>query len=719
MFLQVSFAPLVPLWMLAGAGAAAALYLLVACGLRGWRLGWRALPLGLLLLALAGPHLQEEQRTALKDIVMLVADRTPSQELGERAAQRDAALAHMLEQIGRHEHLEARVLEVAGDGLGGGVGGGSRLFQALREALEGLPRERLAGAVLVTDGQIHDVPGAEERDLGMPVHALLSGERGERDRVLRIEHGPGFGFVGDEVEAVLHARDWTTRPASILAQENTADSGVSENLPPPQGAELRLRLDGEDLGLFPVSVGTPIPIRVPVANAGGNILEAEISALDGEAFLGNNRIALEIQGIRERLRVLLVSGKPHPGMRVWRWLLRGDAAVDLVHFTVLRDPSQGMDIPVEELSLIPFPARELFLERLDEFDLVIFDNYRLRGILPPEYFANITRYVHEGGALLVASGQDFATPHGLYNSALAEVLPLRPTGGLLERQYVPRIEGAGERHPVTAPLLSREAAEWGDWYRLVEGEALGGQILMTGLGGRPLLGLQRVGNGRVAQLLSDHIWLWARGYQGGGPHADLLRGVAHWLMREPELEEERLWGRIEEGRLVVERASMGDAVAPARVSSAAGGEGSGTAREVALEARTPGRWSGEVDLEESGLGGLGMVLLRVESDGLEARVMPPRDAVLEGVDVRARADLLAPVVEANGGFLGWIGEGDALPRVLSVDADAAAAGVGWLGLRENGAYNIGAVERVALLRGFPALLLFFASLGLCWWRETR
>lgn len=705
MFLEISFAPLVPLWMLAGAGALAALFLLVACALRGWRLGWRALPLALLLLALAGPHLQEEQRTALKDIVMLVVDRTPSQTLGGRAAQRDAALAHLLEQIGRHEHLEARVLEVAGDGLGGGVGGGSRLFQALREALEGLPRERLAGAVLVTDGQIHDVPGADERDLGMPVHALLSGERGERDRVLRIEHGPGFGFVGDEVEAVLHALDFPPAPdaeATSLAQ-----------------AELNLRLDGKDLGLFPVSVGAPIPIRVPVANAGGNILEAEISPLDGEAFLGNNRIALEIQGIRERLRVLLVSGKPHPGMRVWRWLLRGDAAVDLVHFTVLRDPSQGMDIPVEELSLIPFPARELFLERLDEFDLVIFDNYRLRGILPPEYFANITRYVHEGGALLVASGQDFATPHGLYNSALAEVLPLRPTGGLLERQYVPRIEGAGERHPVTAPLRAREAAEWGGWYRLVEGEALGGQILMTGLGGRPLLGLQRVGNGRVAQLLSDHIWLWARGYQGGGPHADLLRGVAHWLMREPELEEERLWGRIEEGRLVVERAGMGDAVAPARVSSAAGGGGSGTAREVALEERAPGRWSGEVDLEESGLGGLGMVLLRLESDGLEARVMPPRDAVLEGVDVRAQADLLAPVVEANGGFLGWIGEGEELPRVLSVDADAAAAGVGWMGLRENGAYNIGAVERVALLRGFPALLLFFAALGWCWFRETR
>ena len=688
MALQLSFAPLAPWPVLAGAAAAAALFVLCALYWRGWRTAWRAVPFALLLLALAGPHLEEQQRTPLKDIVVLVSDRTPSQRLPGRERQREEALAHLLEQIGRHDNLEARVLAVEEDARGG-----SRLFTALQEALEGLPRERLAGAVVITDGQVHDVPPPQERHLAMPFHVLLTGAPDELDRALRIEHAPGFGLVGERVQVILRVADFPGEPGETGAE------GL-----------LRLRLDGRELAPVPVVAGVPVPLEIPLDHAGANILEAEVSSLPGEVFLDNNRAAVQMQGIRERLRVLLVSGRPHPGMRVWRWLLKGDASVDLVHFTVLRDPRQFDDIPNEELSLIPFPARELFLDRLQEFDLVIFDNYRRREILPPEYFDNIVAHVRGGGALLVASGQDFATGRGLYTTSLAEVLPLRPTGGLVERHYVPRIEGAGLRHPVTAPLLSGGGARsWGGWHRLVEGEALSGDILMTGLGGRPLLALQRVQEGRVAQLMSDHIWLWARDYQGGGPHADLLRGLAHWLMREPELEEERLWGEVRDGRLVVRRAGMGDGVAPVRVSSAFGGE-----RELALQATGPGRWRGELELGEGVPAG---DVIRLRADGLEALVLPRRGAGLEAGDVRARADLLAPVAAANGGWLGWLSGGEP-PRVLRVGADELPSGAGWLGLRENGGYAVGAVERVGLLRGLPALLLVYAALAWCWWRES-
>ena len=684
MALQLSFAPLAPWWLLAAAAGAVALFLLYACRLRAWRLLWRLAPFSLLLLALAAPHLEEEQRTPLPDIAIVISDHTPSQRLAGREQQRQRALAHVLEQSGRYDNLDVRTLTLKEDARGG-----SRLFSALQEVMEGLPRERLAGVVVISDGQIHDVPPAEEMDLGTPFHVLLTGDRNEADRGLRVEHAPGFGLVDDVVEVILQVVDFP---------ENAAEEAL-----------LRLRLDGAERPPLPVVSGEPIRLRIPLRHAGANILEAEVSPLSGEAFADNNRIALEIQGIRERLPVLLVSGRAHPGMRVWRWLLKGDAAVDLVHFTILRDPSQSLGIPESELSLIPFPVRELFLEKLDEFDLVIFDNYRLRGILPQEYLENILRYVRDGGALLVASGQDFATRHGLYRSVLADVLPVRPTGGLLERQYVPRIEGAGLRHPVTAPLASA-AGDWGGWYRLVEGEVLDGDVLMTGLGGRPLLGLHRVGEGRVAQLLSDHIWLWARNYQGGGPHADLLRALAHWLMREPELEEERLWGEMRDGRLVVWRAGMGDAVAPVRVSSTFGAD-----RELVLEAAGAGRWRGEMEL---GDGAPATDVIRLRSDGLEALVLPRRGMGLEIEDIRARGDLLAPVVEANGGFLGWVG-GDDLPRVLRVGSDGVSAGSGWLGLRENGGHVVGSVERVALLRGILALLLLFAALAWCWWREVR
>lgn len=682
MAIDLAFAPLAPMSALMLAGGAIAAFLAMALYWRAWETLWRIIPLSLLLLALTAPYLEEERRTPLEDILVLVSDHTPSQELSERGIQRERAMSHLQEQIERLDNLETRILTVEEDSRGG-----TRLFSALQEALEGLPRERLAGVVMITDGQVHDIPEPIDSDLSMPFHVLLTGEPDEIDRTLHVEHAPGFGLVGEAIEALLRIEDFPQ------------DEG--------KNALLHLRLDGVERETIAVQSGQVIPLRIPLLHAGANILEAEVTPLAGETFLGNNRAVLEIQGIRERLRVLLVSGRPHPGMRVWRWLLKGDAAVDLVHFTVLRDPRQSDDIPNSELSLIPFPARELFLDRLDEFDLVIFDNYRLRGILPQDYFDNIVRYIFDGGALLVASGQDFATGNGLYNSPLSQVLPLRPTGGLLERQYVPRIEGAGLRHPVTADLADTQDP-WGGWFRLVEGETVAGDVLMTGLGGRPLLALHRVGEGRVAQLLSDHIWLWARGYASGGPHADLLRALAHWLMREPELEEERLWGEVKEDVLTVWRAGMGDVVSPVEVTSV-----SGEARRVDLEEVGAGRWRGHIELEEEFFG----EAIRLRGDGLETLLAVEDEGGLERDEVRSRADLLEPVVEANGGFIGWIGSG--LPRVLQVEPQALPSGAGWLGLRENGNYVVGSVDRVGLLRDIFAVLLIFAMLAWCWWREAR
>ena len=682
MAIEIAFAPLASILALLIASATIAVFTAMALYWRAWGTFWRVIPLGLLLLALAAPYLKEERRTPLEDIVILISDHTPSQELPERELQREQAMNHLRDQIERLDNIETRILTVEEDSRGG-----TRLFSALQEALEGLPRERLAGVVMVTDGQVHDIPEPADADLSMPFHVLLTGKPDEIDRTLRIEHSPGFGLVGESVETLLRIEDFPQNEG--------------------KNAHLSLRLDGIERETIAVQSDETIPLQIPLLHAGANILEAEVTPLAGETFLDNNRIVLEVQGIRERLRVLLVSGRPHPGMRVWRWLLKGDAAVDLVHFTVLRDPSQSDDIPNSELSLIPFPARELFLDRLDEFDLVIFDNYRLRGILPQDYFDNIVRYIFDGGALLVASGQDFATRNGLYNSPLSEVLPLRPTGGLLERQYVPRIEGAGLRHPVTADLANA-GGSWGGWFRLVEGEVIDGDVLMTGLGGRPLLGLQRVGKGRVAQLMSDHIWLWARGFSDGGPHADLLRALAHWLMREPELEEERLWGEVEEDILTVWRAGMGNTVSHVEVTSA-----SGEVRKVELEEVGLGRWRGRLELGED----LSGEAIRLRGDGLETLLAVEGGSGLEKDEVQARADLLEPVVEANGGFSGWIDS--ELPRVLRVDADALPSGAGWLGLRENGNYVVGSVDRVSLLRGVFAVLAMFSALAWCWWREAR
>ena len=167
----------------------------------------------------------------------------------------------------------------------------------------------------------------------------------------------------------------------------------------------------------------------------------------------------------------MVSGQPYPGLRVWRNLLKADPAVDLVHFTILRPPEKQDGTPIRELALIAFPSRELFEVKLKEFDLIIFDNYSRRGLLPLIYLENIARYVEEGGALLEAAGPQFAEPLSLYRTPLARVLPGRPTGETFERGFRPVVTEAGQRHPVTAGLAAASGEpDWGRWFRQLDVE---------------------------------------------------------------------------------------------------------------------------------------------------------------------------------------------------------------------------------------------------------
>ena len=127
---------------------------------------------------------------------------------------------------------------------------------------------------------------------------------------------------------------------------------------------------------------------------------------------------VSIDGVRDKLRVLLVSGEPHAGERTWRNLLKSDASVDLVHFTILRPPEKQDGTPINELSLIAFPTRELFQQKINEFQLIIFDRYARQGVLPIIYFDNIARYVRDGGAVLVAAGPDYASPTSIWRTPL-------------------------------------------------------------------------------------------------------------------------------------------------------------------------------------------------------------------------------------------------------------------------------------------------------------
>ena len=219
---------------------------------------------------------------------------------------------------------------------------------------------------------------------------------------------------------------------------------------------VRISRDGELLERRTVRSGDAVRVQVPVPHAGANIVEIEASPLEGELTPLNNRAVVPIEGVRDKLRVLLVSGEPHAGERTWRNLLKSDANVDLVHFTILRPPEKQDGTPINELSLIAFPTRELFQQKIKEFDLIIFDRYANQSVLPSTYFDNIVRYVREGGAVMVAAGPEFAGASSLARTRLSPIIPGTPDGRIVEEPYRARITTGGKRHPVTRELPGSE-----------------------------------------------------------------------------------------------------------------------------------------------------------------------------------------------------------------------------------------------------------------------
>jgi hypothetical protein len=459
-----------------------------------------------------------------------------------------------------------------------------------------------------------------------------------------------------------------------------------------------------------VPIGRDVPVSIPIDHGGPNVLELEVEPGSRELTLANNRAAVVVNGVRDRLRVLLVSGEPHAGERVWRNILKSDPSVDLVHFTILRPPEKQDGTPIRELSLIAFPIRELFDVKLDDFDLIIFDRYSRRGIIPQAYVENVVRYVRKGGAFLEAAGPSFGTPMSLFRTPLGEILPTEPTGNVFEEGYKPQLTDVGRRHPVTEDLPGAgkpgDAPSWGRWFRQVEARVHNGTAIMRGERGDPLLVLDRVGKGRVAQLLSDQMWLWARGFEGGGPQGELLRRLAYWLMKEPDLEENDLRASVEGDRLVVTRQSLEPDDRPVTVTLP-----DGTTQSLTLTPEHGGHSSGALPISQMGL--------YRASDGAHTALAAagPLNPV-EFADVRATPEKLAPLAQASGGGVFWIGTGT-IPEIRRVSAGRAASGHNWLGLRQNGDYVVTGFSELPLLPAFAALLLTVGLLIAAWRREGR
>ncbi len=673
------FDPLLPWPILAGLAGLVALSL----GLAIWKRlsGWPLRALGALLVlgALMGPVRQTEERAPLNDIVLLVHDDSASQHLSDRRAQTQLALDQMRAQLAARPHTELRELRVQ-DGTGVG---GTEMMTTLAQALANEPRGRVAGIIALSDGQVHDVDAAP--DLPAPFHLLRTGRHGDWDRRLVVQKAPSFAIIGEPVTLTLRIEDQGEVPAH---------SGH---------APLDIAIDGEPPQRFSLPIGIDFDLPLTLPHGGRNVIQFSVPTAANELTDRNNTALVQINGVRDRLRVLLVSGEPHPGGRTWRNLLKSDSAVDLVHFTILRPPEKQDGVPVDELSLIAFPTRELFLEKIHDFDLIIFDRYKRRGILPAIYLDNVANYVRTGGAVLVAAGPDFASADSIYRSPLAQILPAAPTARVIEDAYRPAITDLGARHPVTADL--DDADIWGRWLRQIELDRPTGDIVMTGQDNRPLLILNRVEDGRVALLGSDHAWLWSRGYEGGGPQLELLRRLAHWMMKEPELEEDVLSAEANGQTMrILRRALRGD-VGDVTVTLP-----DGSTAIVPLRETGAGRWEGQYSGPEIGL-------YRLQERDKTAVIGLGPAAPREFEETIATAEVLRPVIKSvNGGSLALE---ESIPTLRNVKPGRPAAGRGWIGLTPRGAYETLSITRAPLLPTWLLLSLICGCIVLGWMREGR
>ncbi|MBV9548228.1 MAG: hypothetical protein JO256_00980 [Alphaproteobacteria bacterium] len=685
---RLAFAPLIPQDWLILLGLAM-LVLLVWSFLARAKGAWaRTLVFAALLAVLAGPITVHETREPLNDVAVIVTDRSQSMEVGTRTKQAQAAYDAVRRALAAMPNLIVRETSVTT--TPGGDNNGTQAFAALNAAIADVPPGRMAGAILISDGQVHDAPpDAAHAALKAPLQVLLAGSHGEKDRKLTITAAARFAIVGKNADIELRVDDL-----------GGGEGGTSE---------MTLSVDGKAIGNRSVAVGKPGKISVPITHEGENVVEIAAAPGDHELTLANNRAVVTVTGVRDRLRVVLVSGEPHAGERVWRNLLKADPSVDLIHFTILRPPYKQDQTPIDELSLIAFPYRQLFLEKLDSFDLVILDRYAEQGILPPLYFQNIARYVEAGGALLVASGPELAGPTSVSRTPLAQVMPVQPSGEVVTGPFKPVLTAEGQAHPVTAGLPQAgdgtAPPAWGRWFRAIGANKLSGTTVMNGPNNRPLLVLDQVGKGRVAALLSDQAWLWARGFEGGGPDAELLRRLAHWLMKQPELEAESLSASVVNGEVQIARRTMAPAARPVSVTTP-----SGKTLTADLSKSAPGMWTGRVPATELGLYRL--------NDGQLAAVaaagpLNPREVS----DMRATDEVLKPLADATGGSVHWLADG--MPQVRQVNSDSAAYGSNWLGMVRNNAYRVTSLTQKPLLPQWATLLILAGVLLLAWRVEGR
>ena len=641
----------------------------------------RTILICIILMCIANPVIVSENRENIPDTVAIILDLSPSQSINNRKEIAQQTYNKLKKKLEKIDNLDLRFKTINGKN-------GTKIFEPLSSMVGDIHVDRLAGAIIITDGQIQDMPkNLDSYNFKAPMNFLLTGEKNEKDRRLIIESAPRFGIVGEEIKMKIKVEDTSSKVPNALVSINM-NNDIKQSRS--------------------ITIGETVVITLPLDRAGITTLNIDVEPGQEELTLQNNKSLIEINAIRERLKVMLVSGEPNMGLRSWRNLLNSDPSVDLVHFTILRPPNKQDLTPIGELSLIPFPTRELFQLNLKDFDLIIFDQYHLRGILPPYYLKNIVEYVVNGGALLDTAGPAYAGPYSLSQSPLQNILPTEPTGEVITQKFIPSITNDGLRHPVTANLKDdQEQTDWGPWYRMVEGLTISGDVLLEGPENRPLLILNRIGQGRVAQILSDQSWVWSRYEKNKGPQADLLRRLVHWLMKEPELEENELSAKVENNTILITRNSLVLNNKPISLISP-----SNKKMEVFLEELGNGKQIGKILSPEQGI-------WKLSSGSSSISIIVGNYNSSEYLDVRSTEQIIQPIVDKNMGSINWINSQNNIPDIKHLNKSQFQNESKNIQLIKNEKYFIKNLRQTSITPWYFILILSIIIIFSAWYRESR
>ncbi|MEL6341857.1 MAG: glutamine amidotransferase [Myxococcota bacterium] len=528
-------------------------------GLRVIELIAWALALVVLTVALCEPvWLEDSGRTEEGKVVVLI-DRSASMDVREEGVSRSASVDGILSTVQGTVGTSVEVFSFSDD-VQAGVpaaydGQGTNIGVALAAVADRYLGQDLRGIVLISDGIDR---GALRKDLAevgedvsaavaiapelpgpLTVYQVGSAERLHDEAITEVVTG-GFAFLRTPftLTARLRGTPGDTLPVTLSREGRLVDT-----------RDVTLGEDGSGEVNFQV---TPTAV-------GRFAWELAIPVDPADAVPGNNTYPVVIRVVRDRTRVLQVSGSPSYDQKFLRLFLKEDPSVDLVSFFILRTREDfGAGWNADELSLIAFPYQRLFNEELETFDLVVLQNFNYAPYFEYEAMAlleNIASYVRDGGALVMTGG-DRSFDLGRYgNTPISSILPVRlgvSNKMASEEPFQPQLTAAGRNHPITRIVLERDgdADAWDtlpnmDGFNFTGGLVPGSAVLLEHPTAReasgervPILAVREVEEGRVMSLAVDASWRWsfseAAEGRGNQVYLRFWKNALRWLVADPE-----------------------------------------------------------------------------------------------------------------------------------------------------------------------------------------